>query len=66
MIQSLACFRQEWEEAIQGESLINVQSPVGLLITEVLERLNFSQQEKFAVMGVCLCREVETILSDQQ
>ena len=66
MIQSLAGFRQEWEEAVQGESLINVQAPVGLLLADVLERLNLNEQEKFAVMGVRLCREVETFLSDQQ
>ncbi|MFZ1040517.1 MAG: hypothetical protein WCA79_15995 [Anaerolineales bacterium] len=66
MILSLAGFRQEWEEAVQEESLINVQAPVGLLLADVLERLNLNEQEKFAVMGVRLCREVETLLSDQK
>lgn len=65
MIYSLAGFRQEWEEAVQGESLVNVQAPVGLLFADILERLKLNEQEKFAVMGVSLCREVETILSDQ-
>ncbi len=64
MIESLARFRKEWEEAVKGESLVNVQAPVGLLIADVVERLNFNQQERFVVMGVRLHREVETILSD--
>ena len=64
MVESLARFRKEWEEAVQEESLVNVQAPVGLLIADVVEHLNLNHQERFVVMGVRLNREVETIQSD--
>ena len=65
VVQSLAGFRQEWEEASKRESLVDIKGSVGLLLADVLERLNLNQQEKFAVLGLRLSREVETILSDQ-
>lgn len=65
MVQSLAGFRKEWEEASKGESLLDVRASVGLLLADVLEKLALNQRERSAVLGVHLCREIEIALSDQ-
>lgn len=61
LVKSLVIFRQEWEAAAQGESLINIQAPVGLLLADVLERLDIEQEERVAVLGIRLYSEVETV-----
>lgn len=65
LVQSLASFRQEWEEASKGQSLLDVRASVGLLLADVLERLALNRRERSAVLGIRLSREVETALSDQ-
>ncbi|MEW6405974.1 MAG: hypothetical protein AB1649_29660 [Chloroflexota bacterium] len=41
-VEALAQFRQEWQELAGNQSLIEVQTPVGLLLYDVAQRMGLS------------------------
>ena len=51
VVDSLALLRQEWQASIDGESLIDVQASVGLLLGDVVMMLDLSSDEQVAVLG---------------
>jgi hypothetical protein len=53
----LAHLRQEWQETVDGENLIDVQASVGLLLGDVVMMLGLSSDEQVAVLGEELRRE---------
>lgn len=57
VVGSLARLREEWHEAVDGESLIDVQASVGLLLGDVVMLLGLSADEQVAVLGEELRRE---------
>jgi hypothetical protein len=57
VIGSLAHLREEWQEAVDGESLIDVQASVGLLLGDVVMLLGLSADEQAAVLGEELRRD---------
>jgi hypothetical protein len=57
VIGSLARLREEWEEAVDGESLIDVQTSFGLLLGDVVMLLGLSADEQVAVLGEELRRD---------
>ena len=50
VIGSLARLREEWQEAVDGQSLIDVQGSVGLLLGDVVMLLGLSADEQSAVL----------------
>jgi hypothetical protein len=59
LILALAEFRKEWQEAVNGGSLLKVESPVGLILADIADRLELSFQERYAVLGGKLINEVD-------
>ncbi len=59
LIMALAALRQEWQNAVNGGSLLKVDSPVGLLLADIAERLELSDQERHIFLGGKLINEVE-------
>ena len=57
VIGSLAQLREEWQEAVDGQSLIDVEASVGLLLGDVVMLLGLSADEQAAVLGEELRRE---------
>ena len=57
IVNSLAHLRQEWQETVDGENLIDVQASVGLLLGDVVMMLGLSSDEQVAVLGEELRRE---------
>jgi hypothetical protein len=57
----LAEFRKEWEEAVHGGSLLKVESPVGLILADLVDRLDLTSQERYAVLGGRLINEVDAV-----
>jgi len=51
VLESLSVLRQEWEQAADGDSLINVPASVGLLLFDVTTRLGLTQEEQSQVLG---------------
>ena len=62
MVLALARFREEWQNAVNGGSLLNVESPVGLLLADIADNLELSTQERHVVLGGRLISEVEAFL----
>jgi hypothetical protein len=65
IIQALAEFRQEWEIAAVGKSLVTTESPVGLLLSDIADWLDLSPQERHAMLGNKLINEVNALLEDR-
>ena len=59
LILALAEFRKEWQEAVNGGSLLKVESPVGLVLADIADRLELTSQERYAVLGGRLINEVD-------
>jgi len=57
VIDALARLRQEWEASIDGESLIDVQASVGLLLGDVVMMIGLSRDEQVTVLGEELRRK---------
>jgi hypothetical protein len=65
MILALADFRKEWQEAVSGGSLLKVEAPVGLLLSDIADRLELTNQERHVVLGGRLINEVEAHLEQR-
>jgi hypothetical protein len=61
LILALAEFRKEWQEAVGGGSLLKVESPVGLVLADIADRLELTSQERYAVLGGKLSNEVDAV-----
>jgi len=64
MITALSRLCREWEDATDGESLIEAQASVGLLLADVIKALDLSQEETALVLGVELYAELGLLLID--
>ena len=61
IVMELAEFRQEWQEAVNNGSLLKVDAPVGLILSDIADKLNLSEQERHAFLGGRLCNEVDGV-----
>jgi hypothetical protein len=59
LLLALAEFRKEWQEAVRGGSLLKVESPVGLVLADIVDQLELTSQERYAVLGGKLINEVD-------
>jgi hypothetical protein len=65
LILALAEFRKEWQEAVHGGSLLKVESPVGLVLADIADRLELSPQERYVFLGGRLINEVDATREQQ-
>jgi hypothetical protein len=65
MLLALAEFRKEWQEAARGGSLLKVESPVGLVLADIVDRLKLTPQERHAVLGGRLMNEVDALREER-
>jgi len=65
IVQSLADFRREWQKMVDGQSLIDVQAPVGLLLSDIADRLELSPQERYAMLGGKLINQVNCVMEER-
>ena len=65
IVQALAELRQEWELAANGRSLVAVESPVGLLLSDIADWLGLSSQERHAMLGNKLINEVNALMESR-
>jgi len=59
MVLALAALREEWQETVNGGSLLKVETPVGLLFADIVEKLGLTAQERHVVLGGRLINEVD-------
>src|SRR5688500_7005931 len=65
VVQSLADFRREWQKMVAGKSLIDVEAPVGLLLADIADRLELSEQERHAILGGKLINQVNCLMEER-
>ena len=61
LILALAQLREEWQQATGGGSLLKVESPVGLLLADIADRLELTSQERYIFLGGRLINEVDVV-----
>ena len=59
MVHALAKLRDEWQRAVNGGSLLKVETPVGLLLADIAEKLELNPQERHVFLGGKLINEVD-------
>ncbi len=64
-VQALAAFREEWQQHAEGESLLTVKAPVGLILTDIADMLELSSQERHKALGDALIQEVNYFVQEQ-
>jgi len=61
IIMALSELRMEWQEAVNGGSLLKIESSVGLLLSDIADRLQLTEQERYAFLGGRLMNEVNAV-----
>ena len=61
MVLALAELRCEWQQATKGGSLLKIETPVGLLLADVADRLELTSQERYVFLGGKLINEVDAV-----
>jgi len=61
MVQALGELRRELQTLEKGKSLLEVVCPVGLILSDIAEKLELSFQERHAFLGGKLCNEMEIV-----
>jgi hypothetical protein len=65
IVQVLADLRREWQETLAGRSLIDAPAPVGLLLSDIADRLELSPQERHAMLGGKLINELNAFMEQR-
>ena len=65
IVQALADLRREWQEALAGSSLLDAPAPVGLLLSDIADRLELSPQERHVMLGGKLINEVNAFMEQR-
>lgn len=65
IVQALADFRREWQKAVEGKSLLDIEAPVGLILADIADRLELSPQERHAMLGGKLVNQVDCLLEER-
>ena len=56
---ALSELREEWQRAIKGGSLLKIETPVGLLLADIADKLELTSQERHVFLGGKLINEVD-------
>jgi hypothetical protein len=65
IVLALSDLRIEWQQATKGGSLLKVETPVGLLLADIADRLELTCQERYVFLGGRLINEVDTVLEQR-
>jgi hypothetical protein len=62
VVRGLERTRLEWQQAADGESLLNLETNVGLLLADVTTAIGLTSEEKVLVLGAELLDELQDTL----
>ena len=65
LVEAIADFRREWQLAARGGSLLKVEAPIGLILADIADRLQLTEQERHAMLGGKLSNEVDCLLEEK-
>ena len=58
----LATLRQEWQEAANGNSLLNVEGNIALILADLINSFGLTPNEQSQVLGTDLFGEIQELL----
>jgi hypothetical protein len=61
-IAILSRFRQEWQEAADGKSLLEVEGNIGMVLADLVNSFELTFHEQSLVLGPQLFKEMQDIL----
>ncbi len=64
-VEELAKFRMEWDEHVNGESLVGVSASVGLMLSDIADRLGMTPAERILFLGQILSGDLQDFLTQQ-
>ena len=62
VVEVISKFRQEWEQTVEGQSLIEVKGSVGLMLFDLVVALALICNEQVQVLGSTLYQELQDML----
>lgn len=65
IIETLTTIRTEWELVADGKSLLNLEGSVGLILFDIVTRLNIPVDEQQFLLGSALFEEVAEFVRKQ-
>ena len=66
IVQALGELRRELQTMEKGKSLLEVACPVGLILSDIADKLELSSRERYAFLGGKLCNEIEIVKESLQ
>lgn len=63
IMAALSSFRQEWQEAAGGKSLIETEGNVGLILADLVNSFGLTVHEQSVVLGPELFAEMKEVLA---
>lgn len=65
VVQSLGDFRRQWQQMVDGQNLIDVKASVGLMFSDIADRLELSSQERHAMLGGQLINQINCLMEER-
>ncbi len=64
ILDSLSTLRKDWETAAGENSLMDVTASVGLLLHDIVTKLDLSPEERLLVLGKRLEQEIAVLIGE--
>ena len=65
IVQALAHFRRECQTIAEGQSLTEIEAPVGLVLADIAEWLQLNPQESQAMLGGKLIGQINRAMEER-
>jgi hypothetical protein len=62
LVNTLTRIRQEWQDATSGESLLEVEGNMGMLLADIINNIGLPIEEQVQVLGTELFQEMQELL----
>ena len=62
LVTTLSRIRQEWQDAADGKSLVEVDGNMGMLLADLLNGIGLGTSEQVQVLGKDLFQEIQDFL----
>jgi hypothetical protein len=62
IVTSLSRIRQEWQDAADGNSLIEVEGNMGMLLADLINGIGLKTSEQVQILGKDLFQEMQDFL----
>ena len=65
VVQALGDFRRQWQQMVDSQNLVDVHASVGLLLSDIADRLELTSQERHAMLGGKLINQINCLMEER-